>query len=39
MKIFLAIAVAFILFFTGPEGWAAGIAILLFAFTGSNKSS
>lgn len=34
MKTFLAIAVAFLLLFTGPVGEAAAVAILLFTFTG-----
>jgi hypothetical protein len=36
MKI-LAILVSFALFFFPPEGTAAGIAILVFTFTGAKK--
>lgn len=38
MKI-LAVVVAFVLFFTGPPGEAAAIAILLFTFTGKSSTS
>jgi hypothetical protein len=33
----LGVIVAGVLFFFPPEGTAAGIAILLFTFTGKNK--
>jgi hypothetical protein len=36
MKI-LAVLIAFILIFTGPIGEAAGVAILLFTFTGKSS--
>ena len=37
MQTLLAIAVAFVLLFTGPIGEAAAVAILLFTFTGKTS--